>query len=74
MRSISTDQQIANLRAALLQRNCSESYVNEIQDGTLWESARSTPTPAVSEKQQWFNTIRQIICGPWSSKDSGAKQ
>lgn len=44
------DQQIANLRAALLQRDCSLDYIENIQNGVIAEQLKQW-VPLTTEQQ-----------------------
>jgi len=43
-------QQIANLRAALFQRDCTEEYVNDVANGTIAQMNRQW-VPLTTEQQ-----------------------
>lgn len=47
---ITTAQQIANLRAALFQRDCTTEYVDEIQAGTIADHNQQW-VPLTAEQQ-----------------------
>lgn len=50
-------QQIANLRAALFQRDCTTAYVNDIQDGVI--AAQNQQWVPLTTEQQAANAAAQ---------------